>query len=154
MSQTFLQSTNCKPKDSSSDHKVYSPPNWFNLFFASQKPKEAKPSPNPSVNPIKPQAAAQSPELKCFMAANIQLLKVVAEPQKPIPNSNWRRGASGSPANNPSRPAPRVFTRTFWSCRCRASCQRSKAPGTAPRPTNRSSCSSRRRLDLVSSKSS
>ena len=51
-------------------------------------PRAAAPSPSPRVNPIKPNAAAQSPELKCFMAANIQLLKVVIEPQKPMPSSN------------------------------------------------------------------
>ena len=41
------------------------------------------------------------------MAASIQLLKVVSEPQKPIPSSNCRRGAAGNPASKPSRAAPR-----------------------------------------------
>ena len=58
------------------------------LFLEHQKPKEAAPSPNPRVRPIKPNAAGQSPELKYFMAAKIQLLKVVNEPQKPIPRNN------------------------------------------------------------------
>ena len=53
-----------------------------------QNPRAAAPSPSPRVSPIKPRAAAHSPELKCFIAANIQLLKVVSEPQKPIPKSN------------------------------------------------------------------
>ena len=43
------------------------------------KPRAAAPSPSPKVSPIKPNAAAQSPEPRCFMAANIQLLKVVTE---------------------------------------------------------------------------
>ena len=50
-------------------------------------PRAAAPSPSPRVSPIKPNAAAQSPELRCFMAASIQLLKVVSEPQKPMPVS-------------------------------------------------------------------
>jgi hypothetical protein len=40
------------------------------------------------VSPIKPSAAAQSPSPKRFIAANIQLLKVVTEPQKPMPTSS------------------------------------------------------------------
>ena len=67
-------------------------------------PRAAAPSPSPRVSPIKPKAAAQSPELRCFIAVSIQLLKVVSEPQKPIPNSNCRRGAVGSPAGLPTAP--------------------------------------------------
>ena len=78
-----------------------------------QNPRAAAPSPSPRVSPIKPRAADQSPALRCFMAPSIQLLKVVSEPQKPIPSSNCRRGAAGSPANKPRRAAPRTFTSRF-----------------------------------------
>ena len=64
------------------------------------EPQGCGTSPSPRVSPIKPRAADQSPAVKCFMAASIQLLKVVSR-QKPIPSSNCRRGATGARPTSP-----------------------------------------------------
>ena len=78
---------------------------------------------------------------------------MVREPQKPIPRASIKGVRWGTgPLRTPSRKQPTRFTNRLaplgtpsWGPSRSTSCQRSRAPGTAPEATRANSCSSKRK---------